>query len=270
MWRLSYPQSCDYSWLLPNPTHPGLYHYITGINHLFKIWTGKSIPSDPGWIYRHSEDCYHYSFDLFEYERMPFSLRNITQTFQRFIDQVLRDLPFCYAYIGDIIIASSNPEEHQQHLISVFKRCKDFGVIINPRKCEFGDNHLTFLGHFVTAQGIELLPDIVETRQQFPQPNISCKMREFFGLINFYCHFIPHHVDIVRSLYTLLPITKTKQPLAWDDNTLKAFSDIKQAIADTSFHILHQMLQLITSWLTLPILQLVLCYSKWMAIPADL
>ena len=25
-----------YSWLLPNPTHPGLHHYITGINHLFK------------------------------------------------------------------------------------------------------------------------------------------------------------------------------------------------------------------------------------------
>ena len=90
-------------------------------------------------------------FGLFEYVRMPFGLRNAAQTFQRFIDQVLRDLPFCYAYIDDILIASSSPEEHQQHLISVFERCKEFGVIINPSKCEFGVNHLTFLGHFVTA-----------------------------------------------------------------------------------------------------------------------
>ena len=33
---------------------------------------------------------------------------------------------------------------------------------------------------------------------------------------------------------SLLGKTKTKQPLIWDNNTLKAFSDIKQAIAYTS------------------------------------
>ena len=52
-------------------------------------------------------------FGLFEYVCMPFGLHNEAQTFQRFIDHVLRNLPFCYAYIDDILIASSNPEEHQ-------------------------------------------------------------------------------------------------------------------------------------------------------------
>ena len=33
-------------------------------------------------------------FGLFEYTRMPFGLRNTAQTFQRFIDQVLRGLPW--------------------------------------------------------------------------------------------------------------------------------------------------------------------------------
>ena len=175
-------------------------------------------------------------FGLFEYVHMTFGLRNAAQTFQRFIDQVLRDLSFCYAYIDDILIASSSPEEHQQHFISVFKKCKDFGVIINPSKCEFGVNHLTFLGHFVSAQGIEP-PDKVEAIQQFPQPNTPRKLREFLWLINFSHRFIPHYADIVRPLHALLATNKTKQPkqpIAWDDNTLKAFNDIKQAIADTS------------------------------------
>ena len=176
-------------------------------------------------------------FGLFEYVRMPFGLRNAPQTFQKFIDQVLRDLHFCYAYIDDILIASSNPEEHQQHLIAVFERFKDFGVIINPSKCEFGVNQLTFLGHHVTAHGIQPLPDKVQVIHQYPQPTTQRKLREFLGLINFYHCFIPNCADILRPLYTLLTTTKAKQPLNWDDNTLKAFNDIKQAMANTSPYI---------------------------------
>ena len=37
-------------------------------------------------------------FGLFEYVHMPLGLHNAAQTFKRFIDQVLRDLPFFYAY----------------------------------------------------------------------------------------------------------------------------------------------------------------------------
>ena len=40
-------------------------------------------------------------FSLLEFLRMPFGLRNAAQTFQRFIDQVLHDLYFSYAYIDD-------------------------------------------------------------------------------------------------------------------------------------------------------------------------
>ncbi len=36
-------------------------------------------------------------FGLFKFLRVPFGLRNAAQTFQRFIDQVLRVLHFCYA-----------------------------------------------------------------------------------------------------------------------------------------------------------------------------
>ena len=55
-------------------------------------------------------------FGLFEFVRMPFGLRNAAQTFQRFMDQVLRGLPFAYAYIDDVLVASTTREEHLQHL----------------------------------------------------------------------------------------------------------------------------------------------------------
>ena len=55
-------------------------------------------------------------FGLFEFLRMPFGLRNAAQTFQRFIDQVLRGLHFCYAYIDDF-------PPTQMSTNSTFDRC---------------------------------------------------------------------------------------------------------------------------------------------------
>ena len=50
-------------------------------------------------------------FGLFEFLRMPFSRRNATQTFERFIDLVLRGLYFCFVCIDDILIASATTEK---------------------------------------------------------------------------------------------------------------------------------------------------------------
>ena len=55
-------------------------------------------------------------FDLFEFVRMPFGMRNAAQTFQRFMDQVLCGISFSYAYIDDLLVASTTPEEHLKHL----------------------------------------------------------------------------------------------------------------------------------------------------------
>ena len=45
-----------------------------------------------------------------------FGLKNAAQTFQRFIDEVVRGLPFCFAYIDDLLIASPDEETHLVHL----------------------------------------------------------------------------------------------------------------------------------------------------------
>ena len=39
---------------------------------------------------------------------------------------------FCYMYIDDMLIASTNAEEYKQHLQLVLNRFQEYGVIINP------------------------------------------------------------------------------------------------------------------------------------------
>ena len=88
-------------------------------------------------------------FGLFEFPYMSFGLRNAAQTFQWFIDEVLRDLDFCYAYIDDVLVASTSEDEHEQHLRTLFQRFSEYGVLLNPVKCVFGATEVTFLGYTV-------------------------------------------------------------------------------------------------------------------------
>ena len=67
-------------------------------------------------------------FGLFEFVRMPFGLRNAAQTFQRFIDNLLRDMPFAQGYIDDLLIASPDLQSHKQHVKTVLKRLDEHGI----------------------------------------------------------------------------------------------------------------------------------------------
>lgn len=50
-------------------------------------------------------------FGLFEFSFLNFGLRGAAQTFQRFMNEILGTLPFCYVYLDDILIFSTS-EEH--------------------------------------------------------------------------------------------------------------------------------------------------------------
>ncbi|BHF73641.1 hypothetical protein SprV_0401672300 [Sparganum proliferum] len=97
-------------------------------------------------------------FGLFEFLRMSIGLRNASQTFQRFNDRVLRGLPFVYAYIDDVLVASRDVEEHLQHLTLLFHRFQQFGVTLHPSNCVLGATSLEFLGQLIDSNGIRPLP----------------------------------------------------------------------------------------------------------------
>lgn len=68
-------------------------------------------------------------FGLLELTRMPFGLRNAAWTFQLFMGVVLRGRPFAYAYADNLLVASSSPEHHLQHLRLLFERLVEHGLI---------------------------------------------------------------------------------------------------------------------------------------------
>ena len=172
-------------------------------------------------------------FGLYEYVRMPFGLRNAAQTFQRFIDEVLRGLPFVFAYIDDLLIASPDESTHKQHLQEVLLRLQKYGIQINADKSEFGTTTVSFLGHTVSSDGIAPLSSRCTAIQEFPKPTTQRQLREFLGMINYYNRFIPRCSLLLQPLYDIIKPSKKGQSikLIWEPSVESAFESAKDALS---------------------------------------
>ena len=149
---------------IPNSAYTRLLYFSPRFTHFLKNQSYPRVPPDSRRACRHAENCSNYPI---EFVCMPFGLRNAAQTFQRFMDQPLGGLPFCYVYIDDLLIASPTPDQHTEHLRQVFQRLSDDGIVINPAKRVLGVSELDFL-HRVSANGIWPLEEKVKSIRDFP------------------------------------------------------------------------------------------------------
>lgn len=175
-------------------------------------------------------------FGLFEFNRMPFELRNAAQSFQRFIDTVLRGLKFCHGYIDDLIVASRSEEEHQQHLEEIFKRLKKYGLSINVTKSKFAEDEIEYLGYKVTKDGIRPLEKRVTAVTNFKKPNNTAELRRYLGIVNFYHRFINNAATVLAPLnkYLAGKKKKDKQPIDWTAASEEAFQESKKRLAEAT------------------------------------
>jgi cleavage and polyadenylation specificity factor subunit 1 len=171
-------------------------------------------------------------FGLFEYLRMPFGLRNAGNTFQRHMDRVLAGLDGVYCYLDDIIVASEEPLQHEDHLRRLFLRLREHGLVINGEKCVFGVKSLEFLGHTVSAAGAAPVPSYVEAVNTFPRPTTIKELQQFLGLVNFYRRFLPGVAGTLRPLTDALKgHNKGADKLQWTAARQGSFQQAKSALS---------------------------------------
>ena len=152
--------------------------------------------------FRHIKNCDYNSVWFIRISPCPFWAKKCSPNKQRFINHVLHG--FCFAYIDDVLVASSSYEEHIQHLETIFKRFSDYIIIINPIKYLFGQSKVIFFGHKINAADISPLPDKTEAINIFKAPITMKQLRQFLGMVNFYWRFLLNCAQILHLLADIL------------------------------------------------------------------
>ncbi|BHF64235.1 hypothetical protein SprV_0200723600 [Sparganum proliferum] len=166
---------------------------------------------------------------LYEFETMPFGLTNAPSTFQGLMNQVLSQLipNSCLVYMVDIIVLGKDFDNHLANLRSVFHSLKQARLTLKPSKCVFIRPHVKFLGHVVSATGVETDVDKVRQIREWPTPSDVTEVRSFLGLVSYYRRFIKDYANIAAPLHRL---TQKEKKFKWTAECNGSFQLLKDSL----------------------------------------
>ncbi|GBP12168.1 Retrovirus-related Pol polyprotein from transposon gypsy [Eumeta japonica] len=140
--------------------------------------------------------------EKYEFIRMPFALKNAPSIFQRFVDDILREYigKFAYVYIDDVLIYSSSPEEHMEHIEIIFDALNKATLKVSDEKSKFFQTEVEYLGHIITHNKIATNPEKVEAIEKYPLPQTLKDLRGFLGMTGYYRKFVQGYAGIAKPL----------------------------------------------------------------------
>ena len=165
------------------------------------------------------------SLSKYQFNRVPFGLAQAPAYSQKLINDVLKGCNFTMGYLDDIIIYSRSEKEHLEHLEEIFIRLKAVGLKLKLEKCCFFNKHIQYLGHLISAEGIQPLPEKLESIAKMPAPKNPKEVKQFLGLVDYYRKFVPRFTDISRVLTHL---TKKDVEFKWTAECEKCFQILKE------------------------------------------
>ncbi|KAL2082790.1 hypothetical protein ACEWY4_022608 [Coilia grayii] len=139
---------------------------------------------------------------LYEFNVMPFGLKNAPATFQSLMATVLERLngKCCLVYLDDILCFSATEAQHFSDLQDVFDCLLQAGLTLNLKKSRFCLSEVKFLGHIVNSAGVTAHPDKVTAIMNYPVPQNLKEVQRILGLSGWYHRFVPGFSQIAEPL----------------------------------------------------------------------
>nr|XP_037275833.1 uncharacterized protein LOC119168536 [Rhipicephalus microplus] len=167
---------------------------------------------------------------LFSFTRLPFGVASAPAVFQRRMETILQGLPGVQVYQDDVIVAEKRNDCTTLH--EVFKRFREYGVRLNADKCKFRQLEVDFLGHRISARGLQPKTENIDAILKVQAPRNSAELRSYLGMVTYYHKFLPNASTAMAPLYQLL---RKEAKWKWDTAQQQSFSSVKDLLKSADF-----------------------------------
>ncbi|XP_037783488.1 uncharacterized protein LOC119579649 [Penaeus monodon] len=200
--------------------------WFTALDARSAYWTVDVNPDD------RPKTAFSDGHRLIQFRKLPFGLATAPSTFQWAVNCVLSSVlgRHTIAYLDDVVVHSSNFDDHLRHLDETLLLLLKAGFRLNRKKCIFAADTFKFLGFKISPKGVEPDPDKVVAIQKMPQPRNQKEVRRFLGCTGFFRMHIKDYSNIASPL-TSLTCKDTK--FLWGQQEETAFQNLKEALIST-------------------------------------
>lgn len=165
---------------------------------------------------------------LFEWNRMPFGLKNAPSIFQRLMNRILQNHKgYAKAYFDDIVIFSQSIDDHLEHLKAVFETLIGFNIKLNKDKCKFMNEKVSFCGYQIAKDKIGRDYKYIEAIRQISKPTNLQELQSFLGLANYGSRFVQNYAELCKPLNNL---RKKDATWLWKEEEDNAFRKLKEVL----------------------------------------
>jgi len=169
----------------------------------------------------------------YEYTVMPFELKNAPATFQRLINDTLREYlnDFVITYLDNILIYSDDLEMHRSHVHKVLEKLNERALYVKKSKSRFKTKKIKFLDYVIQSEQIEKNSEKTNAVRNWPSPKWVKEVQAFLRLMNYYQKFVPNYAKIAEPLTQLMCKNKRWH---WDKEQKNAFHALKRSLSETA------------------------------------
>ena len=121
-------------------------------------------------------------------------------------------------------------DEHLFHLEHVLSCLHSNNFFVKLFKCLFFQDTIDYLGHIVSASGVQANSRKIEAMVHWPPPQNTKQLRGFLGLTGYYCCFIKGYASLASHLTDL----SCKDAFQWTLTAATTFQALKQAMVEAS------------------------------------
>jgi hypothetical protein len=129
-------------------------------------------------------------------------------------------------FFDDILVYSPSLLDHFEHLKLTLEVLRSNQLFAKKSKCRFGCTEIDYLGHLISAEGVQADGKKLSAMIDWPVPRNLKALRGFLGLTGYYRKFIKGYGSIAAPLTDLLK----KNAFSWSELAAQAFVALKEAV----------------------------------------